>query len=67
VVLRFLCRKISGEEIDREMTFYLSFHCADDEIAIFVQTERNSGIINGKYLEKNRYKNFETGEYYWMD
>jgi len=44
----------------------LSFYCANDSLAIFVQSVRNSGIINGKYLEKNNYKNDENGQYYKM-
>jgi hypothetical protein len=66
IVLRFLCRKISKEKIDQEKQFHLSFYCANDSLAIFVQSVRNSGIINGKYLEKNNYKNDENGQYYKM-
>ena len=66
VVLRFLCRKISSEQIDQERQFHLSFYCANDSLAIFVQSNRNSGIINGKYLEKSAYKNDQNGQYYKM-
>lgn len=34
---------------------------------IYLQTDRNSGILNGKYLERSKYKNDETGEYFRME
>lgn len=44
----------------------MSFYCGDDTIMFYLQTERNSGIENGKYLERNKYKNDETGKFYQM-
>ena len=44
----------------------MSFYCGDDSLMFYLQTERNSGYLNGKYLERNKYKNDETGEFYSM-
>lgn len=33
---------------------------------LYVQSDRNSGLENGKFLERNKYKNDETGKYYAM-
>lgn len=33
---------------------------------LYLQTERNSGIQNGKYLERQKYKNEDTDEYFKM-
>lgn len=66
VILRFVCRKISSFPEDLLKRFLLSFYCGDDTLMLYVQTDRNSGILNGKYLERSRYKNDESGEYISM-
>jgi hypothetical protein len=64
VILRFICRMISKNEIDSSKKFVLSFYCGDDSIMIYLQPERNSGIQGGKFLEKRKYKNDLTQKYY---
>ncbi len=66
VILRFVCRMISTNKEDNLKQFILSFSCGDDNIMIFLKTGRNSGIQGGKFLEKNKYKNDNTGKYYCM-
>lgn len=66
VILRFVCRKISGFAEDDLKRFLLSFYCGDDSLMLYLQTDRNSGIINGKYLERSKYKNEESGDYFKM-
>jgi EF-hand domain-containing protein 1 len=43
------------EDIDRK--FIISFFLADDSISIFEPAQKNSGIIEGKFLERRKYKN----------
>ena len=57
-VLRFVAKFYEGEgqhlsysDIDR--IFILSYFLSDDTIAIFEPPARNSGIIGGKFLERN--------------
>ena len=64
VILRFVCRMISKNKIDNSKKFIISFFCGDDTIMIYLQAERNSGIKGGKFLEKSKYKNDQTGKYY---
>ena len=66
VILRFVCRKIGPFADDNIKKFLLSFYCGDDSLMLYLQTERNSGVLNGKYLERQKYKNDVTGEYFKM-
>jgi len=45
------------EDIDRR--FIISFYLADDTISIFEPTQKNSGIIEGPFLERRKYKNVD--------
>lgn len=50
------------EDIDRK--FIISFFLADDSISIFEPAQKNSGIIEGKFLERGKYKNQDkNGEF----
>ena len=64
LILRFTARLISENKDDNSKNFIISFFCGDNNIKIFIKTERNSGIIPGKYLEKMRHKNPETDNYF---
>lgn len=56
-VLRYIARfnTLVPEDIDRK--FIISFFLADDSISIFEPAQKNSGIIEGKFLERRKYKN----------
>jgi len=43
------------EDVDRR--FIISYYLADDSISIFEPAQKNSGIVEGKFLERNKYKN----------
>ena len=47
------------EDIDRH--FIISFYLSDDTISIFESSQKNSGITEGKFLERRQYKNFDKG------
>lgn len=45
------------EDLDRR--FIISFYLADDTISIFEPAQKNSGIIEGPFLERRKYKNVD--------
>ena len=60
IILRFLAKlntKIA-EDIDRR--FLISFFLCDDNIQVYEMPTRNSGIWEGKFLERGLYKNVEN-------
>jgi EF-hand domain-containing protein 1 len=59
IVLRFTARFNTRVPEDIERRFILSFFLADDSISIFEPAMKNSGIIEGKFLERGRYKNVD--------
>eukprot|EP01015_Nassula_variabilis_P010660 TRINITY_DN1860_c0_g1_i4.p1 TRINITY_DN1860_c0_g1~~TRINITY_DN1860_c0_g1_i4.p1 ORF type:complete len:571 (+),score=145.12 TRINITY_DN1860_c0_g1_i4:66-1778(+) len=63
-ILRFESRLVSENREENNRMFILSFFCGDDTIQVFTETERNSGIWGGKFLERNKWKNPITNEHY---
>ncbi|XP_071799106.1 EF-hand domain-containing family member C2-like [Asterias amurensis] len=70
-VLRFVCRLDTTKPIDIDRRFIMSYFLSDDTISVFEPPVRNSGIIGGKFLERNRIKKpnqerfgTELSEYY---
>jgi hypothetical protein len=61
-ILRFNCRLMSEIKDFNDKTFILSFYCGDDTIQVYETSERNSGVMKGKFLERSRYKNPITGK-----
>jgi len=59
-ILRFKARLNTSviEDVDRR--FLISFFLCDDTIQIFELTNKNSGIMEGKFLERKNYKNVEN-------
>ncbi|XP_033122586.1 EF-hand domain-containing family member C2-like [Anneissia japonica] len=55
-VLRFVARLDTTKPIDVDRRFIISYFLSDDTIAVFEPPVRNSGIIGGKFLERNRIK-----------
>jgi hypothetical protein len=58
--LRYLARLNTKvlEDVDRR--FLISFFLNDDSIQIYEMNNRNSGIWEGKFLERGQYKNVEN-------
>lgn len=65
-ILRFEARLLSENREDNDRKFIISFFCGDDNLMVYLVTERNSGIQGGKYLEKAPHKNPITSKYYTM-
>ncbi|XP_053351747.1 EF-hand domain-containing family member C2 isoform X1 [Clarias gariepinus] len=70
-VLRFVGKMLTDDPADKERTFIISFYLSDDTIAVFEPTQKNTGVIGGKYLERCRVKKpgqelfkSEMSEYY---
>ena len=60
LILRFLARLNTRELEDVDRRFLISFFLADDTIQVYEMKNRNSGIWEGKFLERNKYKNIEN-------
>jgi hypothetical protein len=63
-VLRFRARMITRNSVDATRAFIITFYLSDDTVQIYEPPVRNSGIIGGKYLQRVRIKNPETGDYF---
>ena len=63
-VLRFRAKMVTKNAVDASRTFIITFFLADDTVEIYEPPERNSGIIAGKYLQRMKIKNPETGDYF---
>ncbi|KAJ3197354.1 EF-hand domain-containing member C2 [Irineochytrium annulatum] len=64
VCLRFSAVLQSSKQVDRDRKFVISLFLADDTISVFEPHQRNSGIIGGKFLEKQMIKKPNTDTYY---
>jgi len=49
-ILRFNCRLISETTDLNNKTFIMSFYCGNDTIEVYETSERNSGVMRGKFL-----------------
>lgn len=58
-VLRYMARfnTTAPEDVDRR--FIITFYLNDDSISIYEPAMRNSGIIEGPFLRRNKYKNVD--------
>ncbi|TPX63615.1 hypothetical protein SpCBS45565_g06487 [Spizellomyces sp. 'palustris'] len=54
VVLRFSAVLRATKQVDRDRRFVVSFYVADDTVSVFEPKARNTGIVGGKFLEKQR-------------
>eukprot|EP00927_Polykrikos_kofoidii_P056561 TRINITY_DN50662_c0_g1_i1.p1 TRINITY_DN50662_c0_g1~~TRINITY_DN50662_c0_g1_i1.p1 ORF type:complete len:623 (-),score=80.64 TRINITY_DN50662_c0_g1_i1:117-1985(-) len=65
-ILRFEAVLANGEPEDENRKFIVGFFPADDSIACWELMTRNSGHMGGKFAEKKRLKNPETGKYFTL-
>jgi Ca2+-binding EF-hand superfamily protein len=65
--LRFGAKLDTSAPEDQNRKFIVTFYLADDTISIFEPTQRNSGVIGGKFLQRQRVKNAETNAYFKPD
>ncbi|XP_072195203.1 EF-hand domain-containing family member C2 [Excalfactoria chinensis] len=54
--LRFLAKLVTDSPIDKDRKFIICYFLSDDTISVYEHTQRNTGILGGKFLEKSRIK-----------
>ena len=59
-LLRFTARFNPRVPEDKDRRFIITFYLSDDSISIYEIAQKNSGIIEGKFLHKRRYKNVDN-------
>jgi len=62
--LRFEAKMVNGEPEDECRVFIIAFFPDTDRIAVYELPVRNSGHMAGKFREKGRTKNPDTGKYF---
>ena len=58
-VLRYTARFNTKVPEDVDRRFIISVYLADDSISIYEPAQKNSGIMDGPFLRRNRYKNVD--------
>jgi len=58
-VLRFTARLNTKVPEDFDRRFIISFYLANDTLSIFEPAQKNSGIIEGPFLGRKKYKNVD--------
>ena len=59
-ILRYTAKFNTKVPEDLDRRFIISFYLADDTISIFEPAQKNSGIIEGPFLERKKYKNIDS-------
>lgn len=61
-VLRYTAKFNTRVPEDMERRFIISFYLSDDSISIYEPAVKNSGIIEGPFLRRNKYKNVDKND-----
>eukprot|EP00941_MAST-03F_sp_MAST-3F-sp1_P003003 g3003.t1 len=61
--LKFSAKLVSNRRADKMRKFVITFFLADDTISIFEPQNRNSGIVGGKFLKRQKLRN-SRGAYF---
>lgn len=56
-ILRYTARFNTQVPEDVDRRFIISYYLADDSLGIYEIPQKNSGIVEGKFLERRKYKN----------
>jgi EF-hand domain-containing protein 1 len=59
-VLRYTAKFNTNVPEDVDRRFIISYYLADDTLSIFEPAQKNSGIIEGPFLERKKYKNIDN-------
>lgn len=59
-ILRYTAKFNTKVPEDLDRRFIISFYLADDTMSIFEPAQKNSGIIEGPFLERKKYKNIDN-------
>jgi len=60
--LRFTAKFNTRVPEDLDRRFIISFFLSDDSISIYEPAQKNSGIVEGKFLERRKYKNVDKSQ-----
>jgi len=68
-MLRYRGKLVSDRVDDKDRMFVITYYLADDTIGVFEPPKRNSGIVGGKFLKRQRMKNsrkeyFRPGDFF---
>lgn len=63
-VVKFSVKLDNGIVTDEARRFVLSCFLADDTVAVFEPVQRNSGMVGGKFLQRQKVRNPATGKNY---
>jgi len=58
-ILRYTAKLNTKVPEDIERRFIVSFYLSDDTVSVFEPANKNSGIVEGKFLERRKYKNVD--------
>ena len=58
-ILRYTARLNTRVPEDVDRRFIIQFFLSDDSISIYEPAQKNSGILEGKFLERRKYKNVD--------
>lgn len=61
-ILRYTARFNTQVPEDVDRRFIISYYLADDTLGIFEPAQKNSGVVEGKFLERRKYKNKHNGD-----
>jgi len=63
-ILRFEAKLVNGVKEDENRRFIVGYFPSDSEVAVWETAQRNSGHMAGKFAEKRRMRNPDTGRYF---
>jgi len=66
-ILRFECVIHNPEPEDEPRRFCIAYYPADDCTAVFEMPQRNSGHMAGKFADKRKIMNVDTGKYFELE
>ena len=61
-ILRYTAKLNTTVPEDIERRFIISIYLGDDTLSVFEPAQKNSGIKEGKFLERGKYKLKESGK-----
>ena len=62
--MRFSAKLVTDKPEDVEREFLITFYLADDTVSIFEPSKRNTGIIGGRFLRRQRVKKPDGSGWY---
>merc|ERR550537_1735498 len=67
MVLRYEARPLSGQPEDAHRKFVISYYCMNDTVMCCEVKSRNSGQMEGKFRERSKVVNENTGKFFVLE